>query len=402
MPPSAKPQVVIAGAGPAGLMLAYQLASHGVAVRVLEKHPDFEREFRGEYLQSSVFAALEQLGILPELVRRGRALPDVERRMHLGFSRRVRLPGGAEPGMVVPQEGFLDLLHEASRRFPSYHLDLKTTVTDLIKDGDRVTGVRVRGPGGEDSIPADLVVITNGRNSALRKAAGLQVEAFTVPADTLWLRFDFSDVPELLPQTLDVHMHGKGVVAVFHATTGQRLQYAYSAPGDLSALKKDLPALRKAVLPFVPERLREAVDRKLDPRTESQLLRVTVDRLQQWHAPGVLFLGDAAHTMSPSGGQGLNAAIRDAIVAANHLVRAARAQRPFDAAVLGAIEAERRPEIELLQAGQIRAHGMVLKPLPALHVMFTMLGLFLPMIDKKAARAMAALPPVVPEDPVPL
>src|SRR6185295_10031974 len=109
-----------------------------------------------------------------------------------------------------------------------------------------------------------------------------------------------------------------------------------------------------------------------------------------------------AHTMSPSGGQGLNAAIRDAIVAANHLLRAARAARPVDEAVLGAIEAERRPEIEMLQANQVRAHGMVLKPRAALHVMFTMLRLFLPMIDRKAAQATAALPAVTPEFAVPL
>jgi 2-polyprenyl-6-methoxyphenol hydroxylase-like FAD-dependent oxidoreductase len=48
-----KPRVVIAGAGPAGMILAYQLARRGVPVRVLERHPDFEREFRGELIGPS-------------------------------------------------------------------------------------------------------------------------------------------------------------------------------------------------------------------------------------------------------------------------------------------------------------------------------------------------------------
>jgi 2-polyprenyl-6-methoxyphenol hydroxylase-like FAD-dependent oxidoreductase len=385
-------QVVIVGGGPAGLMLAYQLVSNNIPARVIERHSDFARTFRGEYVQSSVFAALDQLGIMRALIDNKLALPDIERRMFVGWTRQVKLPGGKEPGMVMPQESFLQLLHEACSRYPHYRMDFRTTALDFDHGG-----IDVRRDGNEERIDANLIVVCNGRNSALRKTAGLPLESYTMPADTLWMRFDFSDAPELLPTSLDVHMHGKGVVAVFHPTTNHRLQYAYSAPGDLSTLKKNLPELRKAVLAFVPERLRAAVDKKLDEHTETQVLRVTVDRLKKWHANGLLFLGDAAHTMSPSGGQGLNAAIRDAIVAANHLIAADRKGNMADDAVLAAIEAERLPEIEMLQAGQVRAHGMVLKPLGVLHVMFTMLKLFLPMIDKKAARATASLQPVIPE-----
>jgi hypothetical protein len=84
------------------------------------------------------------------------------------------------------------------------------------------------------------------------------------------------------------------------------------------------------------------------------------------------------------------------------LIPRARANAAIDVATLSAIQAERLPEIEMLQAGQIRAHGMVLKPLAVLQVAFTMMTLFLPMIDKKAAKAMAGLKAVTPEYPVPL
>jgi 2-polyprenyl-6-methoxyphenol hydroxylase-like FAD-dependent oxidoreductase len=62
-------EIVIVGAGPAGMMLAYQLASNGIQVRVLERHPDFEREFRGELMQRSVIEQLENAGILRLLVK---------------------------------------------------------------------------------------------------------------------------------------------------------------------------------------------------------------------------------------------------------------------------------------------------------------------------------------------
>ena len=54
------------------------------------------------------------------------------------------------------------------------------------------------------------------------------------------------------------------------------------------------------------------------------LLSTVADLVDSWSQPGLLLLGDAAHTMSPVGGQGLNIAIRDAVVAANHLIPAMR------------------------------------------------------------------------------
>jgi 2-polyprenyl-6-methoxyphenol hydroxylase-like FAD-dependent oxidoreductase len=82
------------------------------------------------------------------------------------------------------------------------------------------------------------------------------------------------------------------------------------------------------------------------------LLRSVTDRVTGWARPGVLLLGDAAHTMSPVGGQGINLALRDAIVAANRLVPALRAgagPAALDEAAAG-IEAERGPEIDRIQA----------------------------------------------------
>jgi 2-polyprenyl-6-methoxyphenol hydroxylase-like FAD-dependent oxidoreductase len=119
-----------------------------------------------------------------------------------------------------------------------------------------------------------------------------------------------------------------------------------------------------------------------------------VDRVKRWYAPGILFLGDAAHTMSPSGGQGLNVAMRDTFVAANHLIPLLQKGTVPDEEVFGQIQKDREREIARLQASQTRAGQMVLKPRPILHVMCSMLALFTPIIAKK----MAALPSVpIPE-----
>lgn len=368
------PRVVIVGAGPAGMMLAYQLVSHGVPVCVLEQHSDFEREFRGDLVGPSVLPTLELLGLLPMLVARGHARMNVERCMFVGHRRRVVLPVGKELGALISQPGLLALLHEQCSRHPHYALHLGTTALRAVRDGGRVVALETRKDSREGRFDADVTVVCSGRNSRLRKDTNIPLELDARPDNTLWLRFDLADAPELLPESLEVHMFGGGVVVVHYATTRSRLQIAYSAPGDVGALRRDLPALRAALLPRLPESLRAAVEARLARPFESQVLRVSIDRLARWSVPGMLFLGDAAHTMGPAGAQGLNLALRDSIVAANHMLDALAAGAPIDELVFARIEAERRPEIVAAQAGQLRAYGMVHKPRLVQHLMFTLLG----------------------------
>jgi len=86
-------EVVIIGAGPAGMFLAYLLVTNGVSVRVLERHPDFKREFRGEGIQPSVTKSLEQLGFLPYLIEQGIAVPAHQAKIFMDGREVVTLDG---------------------------------------------------------------------------------------------------------------------------------------------------------------------------------------------------------------------------------------------------------------------------------------------------------------------
>ena len=122
--------IVVVGAGPAGMMIAYQLASNGVHVRVLERHKDFDREFRGEFAQPSMIDALDAIGILEPLRREGRVMPIRAVRMHVGSHAFASTegPGGTAAGQAIHQPSLLRAFHRACEGFSHYRLDLGATV----------------------------------------------------------------------------------------------------------------------------------------------------------------------------------------------------------------------------------------------------------------------------------
>jgi 2-polyprenyl-6-methoxyphenol hydroxylase-like FAD-dependent oxidoreductase len=93
-----------------------------------------------------------------------------------------------------------------------------------------------------------------------------------------------------------------------------------------------------------------------------KLLTVSLDRLERWHRPGLLVIGDAAHAMSPVGGIGINVAVQDAVAAANILAGPlARGQDPDP--LLAKVEKRRLPAVRLTQAGQKAVQQRIIAPL---------------------------------------
>ena len=90
-----------------------------------------------------------------------------------------------------------------------------------------------------------------------------------------------------------------------------------------------------------------------------KLLTVALDRLESWHAPGLLVIGDAAHAMSPIGGVGINVAIQDAVAAANILAEPMARGKDVDP-LLAKVEARRLPAVRLIQAFQKGAQGAII------------------------------------------
>jgi 2-polyprenyl-6-methoxyphenol hydroxylase-like FAD-dependent oxidoreductase len=351
---------LVAGGGPAGVMLGYLLGRAGIDTWILEKHADFFRDFRGDTVHSSTLEVMAELGLLEAFLK----VPHTELhavtgqigsdRVQLGdFS---RLPARCKFIAIMPQWDFLNFLVRAGQRFPSFHVAMQAEVVDLVIAADRVAGVRVRQGGVTREVRADLVVGADGRHSLVRDRAGLEVEQFGAPMDVLWLRL--AKAADDGPQPLGRVSAGRFLVMI---DRGDYWQCAFLIPkGTLEQLRaRGLSALRAdiaAVAPFLRARLEQLTD-----WDDVKLLTVVVDRLRHWSRPGLLCIGDAAHAMSPIGGIGINLAIQDAVAAANVLAPRFRAGG-VSAADLVQVEARRMWPTRVTQRVQILLQNRVVAP----------------------------------------
>lgn len=341
----------IAGGGPAGMMLGLLLARGGVDVVVLEKHADFLRDFRGDTVHPSTLDILRQIGLLDVFLR----IPHRREQTIAGRFAEGTLALGDFRGLqpfdylaLAPQWDFLDLLADAARAWPNFSLRMRSEATGLLRDDSgRVSGVRVRDPDGELEIDADLVIACDGRGSTLRDAAGLAVETFGSPMDVLWFRLPRqAGDPD---QTQGVPARGRLLVMLDRNDYWQ-MAYVIGKGSDAVLRARPLQTFRDLVaplLPFEPARM-EALQDWNDVKT----LEVRIDRLQRWAVPGLLFIGDAAHAMSPIGGVGINLAIQDAVATANLLGPMLAGGGAIDDARLARVQQRRLWPTRVIQAIQ--------------------------------------------------
>ncbi|MGH4031392.1 FAD-dependent oxidoreductase [Actinomycetota bacterium Odt1-20B] len=357
----------VVGGGPAGMMLGLLLARAGLDVTVLEKHGDFLRDFRGDTVHPSTLRLLDELG-LGERFARLPARRLHEMRMHIDDATVVagdlrRIPGRHKYLAMVPQWDFLDLLAGAAAEEPSFTLRMRTAVTGLRRDATgRVTGVHYTDHGDGNGTPgelaADLTVACDGRDSLVRREAGLTPTCFEVPMDVWQVR---------VPAPRDAVKEGRVFLSIRDgqvAATMDRGDYYQTS----YLIKKGTDAeLRAHGIDRFRERLgallgwdREAMA-EIRSWDDVKLLEVTMGRLARWHRPGLLCIGDAAHIMSPVGGVGVNLAVQDAVAAARILAGPLRGGtvRGRD---LERVQRRRTLPTVMTQKSQLGEHALLLKP----------------------------------------
>lgn len=309
----------IVGGGPAGMVAGLLFARAGVRTIVLEKHGDFLRDFRGDTVHPSTLRIFSELGLLDRLLKRphdkvyelGAWIGD----RHVKIADFSRFDRRWNFVAMMPQWHFLDFVADEARAYPNFTLLMEAEAQGLLITDGKVTGISYhRNDNQIRHISSRLVLACDGRGSLLRDKSHLPLQSFGAPMDVFWFA---------LPKERSLENRSTGVIVggriMALIDRGDYWQCAYVfAKGTAEEIRsRGLEKFRAEVVQTAPMlRLDISAIRSWD---DVKLLTVALDRLEHWHRPGLLVIGDAAHAMSPIGGVGINVAVQDAVAAANIL-----------------------------------------------------------------------------------
>jgi len=343
--------LVVVGGGPAGMMAGLLFARAGCRVKVLEKHADFFRDFRGDTVHPSTMEILDQLGMLERFLKRhhnkvtGAEIRIAGREWAIGDLSHLDTP--APFIALMPQWDFLDFLRQEAKAFPGFSLEMEAPVEAFMESHGRVIGVRLKG--GRE-VHARLTIAADGRSSLARKL--LPVEDLGSPMDVFWFRVPKKGGKGGLRGNVEA---GRVLVLI---DRDDYWQCAFVIPKGAAAeyQARGIDSIRDEVAATAPPDLDLS---ELDEVTDLHLLSVSLDRLTRWYKPGLLAIGDAAHAMSPIGGIGINLAIQDAVAAANALAGPLARGKDVDP-LLHEVQDRRMFPTRVIQAGQKAAQDNVI------------------------------------------
>lgn len=324
-------EVLIVGAGPAGLALAVGLARQGLDFHIVDALPAQQNTSRAAVIHAGTIETLEQLGVSEQLVSRGIKVPffRIRERDRILMQADFReLNSRYDFALMIPQDEteaiLIARLEELGAR-----VTRPVTVTGLRQLQDRVV-VEAVGNQGAETIEAGYVVGADGMNSTVRTHSGIDFPGQSYGS------FLLADVRMDWPYAageVTLFFDPKGTLVVA-PMSGER----YRVVAEL----KDAPAdpTRADVQHLVDTRGPQRPVPQISEVLWGSRFHVNHRLAGAFRAGRILLVGDAAHVHSPAGGQGMNLGLRDSVMLAQALASAIA--HPADGSSLDAYSNARR------------------------------------------------------------
>ena len=359
--------IAIVGGGPGGATLANIFASRGVKVALIERQKDFSKEFRGEALMPSGKEVLDQIGIDIDT-------ENIKYRTVNKFNifYKGKLIANPEPDFIengefrwVSQPQLLEKIIEKSSDYKNFSFYRGYKGLDLIYENNRVCGVKISGSNEEIDLKARVVIGFDGRSSMVRRKLNFSVKNYHQPSDVLWFKIPYPE--RAFPGSHAFFSLFPNSMLVCVAVYDEKMQVGWVIPsGSYGELKQQgKEKWIKFIKDKSPKEFSKHLQFCLDNNEISDpfVLKMTLDRVKKWNKQGALLLGDAAHTMNAVGGQGLNIALRDAVVCANYLLPLFNSKKLSNSDLdfaFDQIEKERLIEVRQVQQIQSRPPKFIL------------------------------------------
>lgn len=351
-----KDQVLIAGAGPVGLVSACALADAGIPVTIVERSRALPKDLRASTFHPPTLDMLDRFDVSKRLVDQGLVCPQWQFRdraegVVATFDLGVLSGDTNHPYRLQCEQWKLtEMLRDRLDASGQVEIVYEATATAARQDDDGVALAIERPDGASEELTGRYLIAADGAHSAIRKSQGIEFEGMTIPEIFLSMstHFDFAKaIPDLAP-------------------------IAYLTDPNEWAVLLRTPALWRVLLPTDPNQTEaeikapEVMEKRLQalcPNPDGyEIVHATAYRVQQRvaekFAAGRIFLaGDAAHVNNPLGGMGMNGGIHDAINLTDKLVEVWKGA-PLE--VTGRYERQRRKvTLEAVQAQTLRNRKMM-------------------------------------------
>ncbi|MCC3704997.1 FAD-dependent monooxygenase [Rouxiella badensis] len=343
--------ICIVGAGPAGLVLALQLARAGVDITLLESSLSYKRSFRGESMQPDTVSIFKELGILDDLLEHGcletHRMMLTERGKSLLTINYTKVPYRHKYVMDIPQPVLLSALLKRLETYANCKIIRGATCDELLWSDNTVSGVSYRLHDEKEPrvLRARVVVGADGRYSKIRDLGKIEWKKHQAARDVLWFKVPLpADAPE---NTARIMIDGANHLILLPTFPDYYRAGVNIPKGGFMALRREGIESFYQLVDGIDAGFGKHVREHVRNWNDIHLLDIFTTTAPQWGREGLLLIGDAAHTVTPLLGQGVNLAIQDAITLAPMLVSGLE-KNSVDISLFKAFQAKRQADVDFV------------------------------------------------------